>query len=207
MEWDGLFRIAFWVLLFLVMVMRVYFIIQVRRAGERILPDQAAIQREGTGMFLIRFFSFFALLALLVSYALDLPWIQNLNFSLAAWLRGCGFLLGLASLGFWTWSQAALGALWSAQLLLRSAHFLVTTGPYSRMRHPMYTAMVGWGTSLALLTTNWIFVMIAAAMALIFFTRVPREEQMLLDQFGDEYRAYMRRTGMFLPKYLIVPSC
>jgi protein-S-isoprenylcysteine O-methyltransferase Ste14 len=30
---------------------------------------------------------------------------------------------------------------------------------------------------------------------------VADEEQMLIDQFGDEYRAYMRRTGRLIPKF------
>jgi protein-S-isoprenylcysteine O-methyltransferase Ste14 len=30
--------------------------------------------------------------------------------------------------------------------------------------------------------------------------RVPREERMMLDEFGPEYAAYMQRTGRFFPK-------
>jgi protein-S-isoprenylcysteine O-methyltransferase Ste14 len=30
--------------------------------------------------------------------------------------------------------------------------------------------------------------------------RVPREERMMLDEFGPEYAAYMQRTGRFLPR-------
>ena len=36
--------------------------------------------------------------------------------------------------------------------------------------------------------------------ALLYFTRVAREEQMLLDRFGEEYRTYMRKTGRVLPR-------
>jgi protein-S-isoprenylcysteine O-methyltransferase Ste14 len=53
---------------------------------------------------------------------------------------------------------------------------------------------------LTLLTANWIFF---AACVLSFaglLWRVPREEQMMVEVFGDEYRAYMQRTGRFLPK-------
>jgi protein-S-isoprenylcysteine O-methyltransferase Ste14 len=93
-----------------------------------------------------------------------------------------------------------LDTMWSAQLQLRAQHHLVTTGPYARMRHPLYTAMCIWGTGLALVTANWIFVALAAMVMAVFFTRVPREEQMMIEKFGDEYRAYMRRTGKFWPK-------
>jgi len=36
--------------------------------------------------------------------------------------------------------------------------------------------------------------------ALIFLTRIPREEKMMLERFGDEYREYQERTGRFLPR-------
>jgi protein-S-isoprenylcysteine O-methyltransferase Ste14 len=35
----------------------------------------------------------------------------------------------------------------------------------------------------------------------MYFARVSDEEQMLIDQFGDEYRAYMRRTGRLVPRF------
>jgi protein-S-isoprenylcysteine O-methyltransferase Ste14 len=31
--------------------------------------------------------------------------------------------------------------------------------------------------------------------------RVPKEERMMLEAFGDEYKAYMQRTGRYLPKF------
>ena len=31
--------------------------------------------------------------------------------------------------------------------------------------------------------------------------RVPKEEQMMIEAFGDEYKAYMQRTGRFLPRW------
>jgi hypothetical protein len=44
---EGTFRLAFWSLLGLTMFMRIWFAIRVRRAGERLLPDRAALRREG----------------------------------------------------------------------------------------------------------------------------------------------------------------
>ena len=108
--------------------------------------------------------------------------------------------MGLTSLGFWAWTQVALGKEWSPQLQLREEHHLVTTGPYTRIRHPLYTAMIGYGASLALVTANWVFVVFAVAVIAGLATRVPREEQMMIKDFGEEYEAYMQRTRRFLPK-------
>ena len=200
MDTEKLFRTVFWVLFALVLLMRAYFTLRVRQAGERSLPDWAAVKREGVGAFLARAVGFFLLIGLMVSYAVQPPWVQSLLIPFPVWLRWAGAVLGLASLGLWTWTQVELGTLWSAQLQLREHHHLVTTGPYSRMRHPLYTAMIAWAVSLALVSANWIFIGVAVVTASVFFIRVPREEQMMIEQFGDEYLEFMQRAGRFLPK-------
>jgi len=200
MTTESVFRVAFWVLFGGVFVMRIYFALRVSRAGERVMPDRQAVEQEGRGMFAVRVLLFFLLLAWLALYAINPPWMEVLSVPFPGWLRWVGFALGLASLGFWVWTQVALGKEWSPQLQLREEHHLVTTGPYARIRHPLYTAMIGYGTSLALVTANWVFVVLAVAMIAGLFARVPKEEQMMIEEFGEEYKAYMQRTGRFFPK-------
>jgi len=60
--------------------------------------------------------------------------------------------------------------------------------------------MFGWGTSIALVTGNWVFVLLAVAVIAGLAARVPKEEQMMIEEFGEEYKAYMQRTGRFFPK-------
>jgi len=60
--------------------------------------------------------------------------------------------------------------------------------------------MLGYGTSLALVTANWVFVVLAVAVIAGLFARVPKEEKMMIETFGDEYTAYMQRTGRYFPK-------
>ena len=199
MNAETTFRILFWLLMAGILVMRANFMFQVRRAGERLMPDHEAVEREGRWMFIIRVVMFFILIALLISYAIYLSWIAALTFSLPEWLRWVGFALGLASLAFWAWAQTALGKHWSAQLQLRKEHHLVTTGPYARIRHPLYSAMLGIGIAFALTSANWVFVVFAAAAIWGLFMRIPREEKMMLEKFGDEYKEYMQRTGRFFP--------
>ena len=200
MDAESTFRIAFWVLFGGVMVMRVYFSLQVRRAGERVMPDHQAIEREGRWMFVSRVLMFFLLVAWLVLYAINPPWMKVLLAPFPGWLRWVGFALGIVSLGFWIWTQVALGKDWSPQLQLREDHHLVTTGPYARIRHPLYTAMFGYGTSLALVTANWVFIIFAVMIIAGSAARVPKEEQMMIKEFGEEYEAYMQKTGKFFTK-------
>ena len=200
MDNDRTLRLAFWVLLALTMLMRVWFANRVRRAGERLLPDQAAIRREGWRIYCIRLLVLLLLIAMIVLLTRNPSWWRKLDLPLPFWMRWAGFALGLASLGLWTWTHVALGSLWSAQLQLRANHRLVDSAPYSRIRHPMYTAILVWATSLGFVIGNWVPIILAAGAAVILVARVPREEQMMIEQFGDEYQAYMMRTGRFLPK-------
>ena len=71
---------------------------------------------------------------------------------------------------------------------------------YRRVRHPMYTAFWLWAVAQALLLPNWFagFSGIVGFGAL-FFGRIAREERMMMESFGDEYRAYMQRTYRVIP--------
>jgi protein-S-isoprenylcysteine O-methyltransferase Ste14 len=65
----------------------------------------------------------------------------------------------------------------------------------------MYAAHLLWGFAQALLLQNWI----AGLAMLMFFLpvylyRVPREEQMMIEHFGEEYRLYMSRSGRIIPR-------
>ena len=201
MTTETTFRWAFLILLVALLAMRVYFMVKVRRAGERLMPDKQAVAREGgRGVFALRVIAFFALMAFLVMYIIGAKWIDAFLFPLPNWLRWVGFVIGLLSVIFWTWTQIHLDTQWSAQLQLRKEHRLITTGPYLRIRHPLYAGMLGWCISLSLLTANWIFVAVCALSAGGLLWRVPKEEQMMIEAFGEEYKAYMQRTGRFFPK-------
>jgi protein-S-isoprenylcysteine O-methyltransferase Ste14 len=201
MNSEILFRILFWILILGVLMLRIVFTLRVRLAGERVMPDRAAVKREGKLQFAVRVFSFFTLIGLLLAYAIFPGSLSAFAFSIPDALRGFGFFLGLAGLAIWVWAQIALGREWSPQLQLREKHHLVTGGPYARMRHPIYSGMIVWASGLALISANWIFVAIALLVGAVFFVRVPREEQMMIEEFGEEYREYMKRTGSVFPKF------
>lgn len=77
---------------------------------------------------------------------------------------------------------------------------LVTEGIYSYIRHPQYTGV--FCLSLAMLC-EWATVplLIMFPLILVMYYRLARREERDMEQeFGDEYRAYRDRTGMFLPR-------
>jgi protein-S-isoprenylcysteine O-methyltransferase Ste14 len=201
MTTESTFRLAFVILLVVLFAMRFYFMVKVRRSGGRLMPDQKAVEREGgRGFFIFRVVTFFALMTFLVMYFLGAAWVDAFSFPLPGWLRWAGFALGVVTVAFWTWTQITLDTQWSAQLQLTKNHHLVTTGPYAYVRHPLYVGIFGWSAALSLLTANWIFVAICVLSIFGLLWRIPKEEQMMLEAFGDEYKAYMQRTDRFFPK-------
>jgi len=106
----------------------------------------------------------------------------------------------LAILLFWR-SHADLGLNWSATLEVRKDHQLVTKGVYRRIRHPMYASIFLFSAAQAMLLQNWLAGLSALVpFTLLYLIRTPREEQMMLSIFGDEYRTYMQRTGRLIPR-------
>jgi protein-S-isoprenylcysteine O-methyltransferase Ste14 len=116
---------------------------------------------------------------------------------LQAWF---GVIFAGAALAMFHLSHRALGRNWSVSLDLRAGHKLVTEGIYRHIRHPMYAAFWLWTVAQALLLPNW-FAGSAGFVGFgtLFFGRVGREERMMLENFGEEYRAYMARTYRLVP--------
>jgi protein-S-isoprenylcysteine O-methyltransferase Ste14 len=81
----------------------------------------------------------------------------------------------------------------------RDAHF-VNHGPYRLVRNPMYTGVLLLGMSLGLGLGTWLLPVAASLMFTLLSLRTRREEQYLIERFGDQYRSYMKRVGRFFPK-------
>ncbi len=120
---------------------------------------------------------------------------------LPAWMQWVGLALGLASLPLIWWVQSALGSNFSTVLHVRDEHTLVTSGPYRWVRHPMYTVLYMNLLAAFLLTENLLIGgVFLLSLTLIVASRVQREEQTMLEKFGEQYRDYMQQTGRFLPR-------
>jgi protein-S-isoprenylcysteine O-methyltransferase Ste14 len=201
MESERFFRTVFFLLFVAMMAVRAYYGWTVRRteASSWSVKEEAA-DREGRWSILLRFVLFLYMLAAVVLYAIDPAWLRLLAIPLPAWSRWLGVGLAVAGLLLLIWVQHTLGRHWSTNLQLREEHLLVTSGPYRWARHPMYTALFNFFVGLALISASWLAVLLVAASILVLLARIGKEEAMMIERFGDEYRAYMQRTGRFLPR-------
>jgi protein-S-isoprenylcysteine O-methyltransferase Ste14 len=106
------------------------------------------------------------------------------------------------ALAMWVFRRThkQLGRNWSITLEIRQKHELISSGPYALVRHPMYTSFMLMGLAQAFLLSNWVAGLAGlVGFAVLFFLRVEKEERMMLDVFGPEYRAYMDRTKRIIP--------
>lgn len=121
--------------------------------------------------------------------------------ALPGWLRlaaAIAALIALPPLGIG--AARAIGKNVTRTVAIREDHRLVTSGPYRYIRHPLYTMGLLLFGSLSVIAANW-FMMLGVVLAFVLVSlRLPKEEAALIAAFGDEYRAYMRRTGRFLPR-------
>jgi protein-S-isoprenylcysteine O-methyltransferase Ste14 len=114
-----------------------------------------------------------------------------------AWL---GTATTVAALWVFRRSHVDLGRNWSISLEVREQHALVKTGIYRLVRHPMYSSFFLLGLAQLLLLPNWFSGLAGIVGAGVLFAfRVRREEQMMLESFGDEYRSYMTQTKRIIP--------
>jgi protein-S-isoprenylcysteine O-methyltransferase Ste14 len=78
------------------------------------------------------------------------------------------------------------------------ARFLVTSGPYALIRHPMYIGNILWLFGVALLIDSWQAIGFFFACAALQICRALYEEN-LLERTFPEYTAYKARTARFIP--------
>jgi protein-S-isoprenylcysteine O-methyltransferase Ste14 len=93
-----------------------------------------------------------------------------------------------------------LGRQWAFRARLVEGHKLVTEGPYSLVRNPIYTGMFGMLLATGLVATRWPAFIVAIVIFLIgTVIRVRSEEHLLREQFGADFDAYANRVRAFIP--------
>jgi protein-S-isoprenylcysteine O-methyltransferase Ste14 len=167
---------------------------------EDILTAKQKIQGEGILITIVMLLWFLSSQVLPILYTVT-GWFSFAEISRPDWLGFTGF----AILIFGNWmlwkAHKDLGRHWSSTVQIKSEQALVTQGIYQVLRHPIYTAHILWGLAQALMLPNWLAGWMSLPLIiLVFVLRIPNEERMMVEQFGDEYRNYMENTGGLFPK-------
>ncbi len=115
------------------------------------------------------------------------------------WVSWAGVVLVAAGLAYAALARVHLGRLWSGSVTLKADHAIVRSGPYRLTRHPIYTGLL-----LALIGTVLTRDMVAPLAGFLLVTigvalKIRQEEALMLDTFGDAYRAYQHEVPALIP--------
>lgn len=119
--------------------------------------------------------------------------------SVAPILNPAGLLLVALGLLFLLVGAATLRRNYSSTLVIREGHQLVEHGIYRVVRHPIYLGaiLVSYGVPIGV--SSWIALPPMLFLIPLFVYRMGLEEGLLIEEFGDDYRAYMSRTRRLVP--------
>ncbi len=114
----------------------------------------------------------------------------------------------LETSGLFLLTVCSTGRLWAMLYISgRKTHELITDGPYSIVRHPLYLFSFIGAIGIGLASEN---ILILAAMVVFYLSYYPltilSEERRLTEKFGQVYLDYIKRTPRFLPKLSLYKS-
>ena len=132
---------------------------------------------------------------IMVTRQFQFAWTLNVIMSIPFLLIG----VIMRSLSRATLMKAGLGMLESTRLRIVEDQKLVTTGVYAYIRHPLYLGEICRNIGVPLFFnsfTGLIFILFGNIFLLL---RIRIEEDLLIEEFGDEYFEYRKRTKKIIP--------
>lgn len=117
-----------------------------------------------------------------------------------SWITITGIVMIITGITFRALAVRYLGKYFTPTVQIKDDHQLITSGPYSIVRHPSYTgaflAIVAGGVVLESLVG---FIISCTAMIIAYYVRIGIEEKELTARFGNGYEAYKKNTKMIIP--------
>jgi protein-S-isoprenylcysteine O-methyltransferase Ste14 len=114
------------------------------------------------------------------------------------WLEGIGLAVFLLGLALAVWARVYLGRNWGMPMSQKDDPELVTTGPYRRVRHPIYSGIILAMIGTAIAVSVYWLVAVALLGAYFIYSAIV-EERFMARRFPDSYPEYKRSTKMLIP--------
>lgn len=113
-------------------------------------------------------------------------------------LEGIGLAIWVLGLALAVWARVYIGRNWGMPMTRKDSPDLVTSGPYRRIRHPIYAgillALVGTTVAVSL---YWLVAVVLIGAYFIY--SAVNEERYMTEEFPDSYPAYRHSTKMLIP--------
>ena len=193
---ENPYRIAVVVVMVLTVAVTAYHRLQAATSGEKISRKD-----EGYLFAAVLRLSGLCLFVATLAYVISPSSVQWATFPLPIWFRWLGIVTGILCSALMYWTLNSLGRNLTDTVVTRAEATLVTHGPYRWVRHPFYVTAALLMASVTVLAANCL-IGAGSVLALGLLTiRTPKEEQMLIERFGQQYRDYMAKTGKFFPRF------
>jgi protein-S-isoprenylcysteine O-methyltransferase Ste14 len=111
-----------------------------------------------------------------------------------------GVIVTWLGVGLAIWARRHLAENWSARVTIKVDHELIRTGPYARLRHPIYTGLLLATLGPALALGEWRGLLGTGIALIAYSLKAKKEESMLRAQFGAAFEEHSRHTGFLLPR-------
>ena len=192
---DTLFRLITFAMFVTVLSIGTYY----RRKAARASNEKISRRKEGMPILILLRLGGLGLWLSPIAYVINPGWMSWSALPLPIELRELGAVMSALAIPMIIWVFRSLGHNVTDTVVTREKHTLVTHGPYRWIRHPLYSFAALFFVGIGLVAANW-FILLAISLGFILLAvRTPIEEAELIGRFGDDYRAYMQRTGRFLP--------
>jgi protein-S-isoprenylcysteine O-methyltransferase Ste14 len=112
-----------------------------------------------------------------------------------------GVIFTWAGIALAIWARYHLAEYWSARVTIKEDHRLIRTGPYTHLRHPIYSGLILATIGSAVAIDEWRCILGLCLVVLGYCLKAKKEETMLSHQFGDAFRDHQKHTGFLLPNF------
>jgi protein-S-isoprenylcysteine O-methyltransferase Ste14 len=115
---------------------------------------------------------------------------------------GIGLLISFMGLLIACWSRYLLGKNWSLSVQKKENHELIKSGPYSILRHPIYTGILLIFIGNTIIVGDYRGIIAVLIVFISFWFKLKKEEKWLIEIFGEDYHNYKKTTKAIIP-YLL----
>lgn len=110
-----------------------------------------------------------------------------------------GLTLAAVGAGIALWSRMLLGKNWSLAVQQKENHELIKNGPYSLVRHPIYSGLLLLFCGHALIVGDYRAILAVVIVFVSFWLKLKKEEVVLTKTFGTHYSQYRQKTKALIP--------
>jgi protein-S-isoprenylcysteine O-methyltransferase Ste14 len=138
---------------------------------------------------------------LLASHRLDVGLLGRRFIPDSSSLRDFGIFVTFVGAAIAIWARYCLGQYWSARVTLKIDHRLIRSGPYTYVRHPIYSGLLLAMAGTALVIGEWRAVVAVLIAILEFSRKASKEEVFLTTEFNVDYQEYRKHAGFLIPRF------